>query len=147
MSNAPQSIQEAIDDFLATIAFPTARIAFSNVTFQPTAGVPYLSATMAAQTSTPLTLGADQSLIAGGGYLSEWKGTYEVTAVWPEDAGRAGCAKMQGQILRLFKRGTTLTCSDGLHVVFEQSSALPIRPDNAWVRGPVQAPWYCFEAS
>lgn len=146
MSDAPRSIEGALDEFLATISFPSARIAFLNTAYQPQANTPYLSSAMPALKRTALTLGPDSS-VAGGGYLARWEGLYQVAAVWPEAAGRDGCAAMQTQILRLFKRGTTLGCSDGLSVVLDAPTALPIRPDNAWVRGPVQIPWYVLESN
>jgi hypothetical protein len=149
MSGPPRTLDEAIDAQLATIAFPVARIAFMNVTYQPQADTPYLRSSMASRTRKALTLGVDQSLIPHGGYMARWDGVYQVDAVWPENAGQDGCGEMQSQILRLFPRGTTLVSSDGLNIVFEVPEPLPIRPDpgGGWVRGPVRCPWFCFEAS
>lgn len=149
MSGPPRTLDAAIDAQLGTLAFPAARIAFLNVTYQPQAGVPYLRASMVSRTRKALTLGVDQSLRANGGYIARWDGVYEVAATWPEDAGTDGCAEMQSQILRLFPQGTTLISSDSLQIVFEAPIALPIVPDpgGGWVRGPVRCPWYCFEAT
>jgi hypothetical protein len=149
MTGPLRDIASAIDARLATISFPTDRIAFLNVTYQPTAGKPYLRATMVSQTRKPLTLGTDKTILPHGGYIARWDGVYEVTATWPEDAGRDGCTEMQDQILRLFPRATTLIGSTGLHIVFEAPDPLPVVPDagGGWVRGPVRCPWFCFEAT
>jgi hypothetical protein len=141
------SIFAAIDTQLATLSFPSANIAFLNVTYRPQANIPYVTSTMAAITRTAMTLGVDRTILPNGGYMAEWKGIYAVTAVWPEDAGLDGCSQMVGNILSLFPRGTTLISSDGLHVVFDAPSPMPIRVESAWARGPVHCPWFCFEAS
>lgn len=143
-----QSMMLSIDTKLATIDFDSARIAFMNTTYVPKAGVPYLVATMTSLTSKAVTLGADQaSGIGGSGYTSQWDGTYQVEAVWPENAGRDGIYQMQQKLLRLFYRGLTLVTSDSLLIYFDSSSPLPVRPDGAWARGPVSCPWWCQETT
>jgi Bacteriophage related domain of unknown function len=141
------SIFAAIDVQLATLSFPAANIAFLNVTYKPQTNVPYVTSTMAALSRPAITLGRDKRISGGGGYMAEWKGIYAVTAVWPEDGGIDGCSQMMDNILSLFRRGTTLISSDGLQVVFDTPEPMPIRVQNAWARGPVHCPWYCFEAT
>jgi hypothetical protein len=98
--------------------------------------------------SKPLTLGADRaSGIGAAGYTSQWDGVLQVDAVWPEDAGDDGAYQMQGLLLRLFYRGLTLTTSDSLIVRFDTPTSLPLRPDNAWVRGPVKCPFWWLETT
>ncbi|MDE2096243.1 MAG: hypothetical protein KGL39_03290 [Patescibacteria group bacterium] len=139
------TILSAIHTQLATVTFPAAQIDFSNATFVPVAGVPYLRGSMAAQKFTALTLGTDRTVgVGNGGYMGRWDGLYHVDAVWPEDAGSDGCYSMQGQLLNLFPRGLTLITSDGVRVVFDAPTALPVRPDNAWVRGSCQFPWWAL---
>ncbi len=138
------SMMAALDARLATVDFPAARIAFTNVIYRPTSGISYLQATIEALISTPLTMGTDRA-VGGPGYTTRWDGTYHVEAVWPENAGADGCYQMQQLLLRLFPRGLTLTTSDGLLIRFINSSPLPAKPDGAWIRGPVRCQWWCLE--
>ncbi len=140
------AMYDALDGLFTTIAFNPSRVIPPNVTYQPTANLPYLIASYASYVRRPLTLGRDKHLGAGG-YLAEHRGVYRIEVVWPQDAGRPGATLLQGQVLSLFQRGTTLTDSDGDQVVIDAPTALPLITQDAWLRGPVNCPWYCFEAS
>lgn len=138
------SICRAIDEHLATIAFDTTRIAFLNVTYQPISGMPYLVASMPVLARKELTLGAE-SAAGGAGVTYQWRGIYQVDAVWPEDSGADGAAQMVDKLLHLFPQGLTITTIDGLTIAFHESTPVPVRPDGAWFRGAASCPWWCFE--
>ena len=139
------TIQAAIDGQLATLTgFPLARIIFLNVTYSPEAGKPFLAASMPVLKRTGLTVGADQSIM-GAGYVARWDGSYQVDCVWPEDAGSDGASQMTVKILRLFPRGLTISTTDGLQIMFDTATPIPVRPDGAWYRGAARCPWWCFE--
>lgn len=141
-----RTVMAAINTQIATVTFDSARIAFLNATYQPVAGRPYIKAQIASMVSKALTLGADRaSGLGASGYMAQWDGVLEVTAVWPENAGDDGCYALQQRLLRLFYRGLTLTTSDGLIVRFDHPTSMPIRPDDAWVRGPVRCPFWWLE--
>ena len=143
-----QTMMQAIDEHLATVDFDASRIAFTNVTYAPVAGRPYLRASMVSLTDKALTLGADKATgIGGAGYTLQWDGVYQVDAVWPENAGADGCHQMQQRLLRLFYRGLTLVTTDGLQLHFHEPKPLPIQSDGAWIRGPVRCPWWSLENS
>jgi len=140
------AICTAIDTQLETIAGFPGDVVLMNVTYAPIAGKPYLMATMAAYVRRALTLGRDKTF-APGGYLAEHRGTYRVDCVVPQDAGRTIATRLQGQVLSLFRRGTTLTSSDGDLVVFDAGTPMPLVGEEGWYRAPVDCPWYVFEAS
>lgn len=138
------AICRAIDERLATVNFDPTRIAFLNVTYTPVSGSPYLVASMPVLKRPALTIGAEQ-LIGGAGLIYQWRGTYQVDAVWPEDSGADGAAQMVDMLLRLFPQGLTVATVDGLTIAFFESTPVPVRPDGAWFRGAVSCPWWSFQ--
>lgn len=143
---SPGSIYDAIDAKMLTFSLPGATIGLLNVEVVPTAGVPYVVCSMPAYVRRSLTLGTDASFVPSG-YLAEHRGTFRVEVVIPQGMGRPLATNLQGQLLRLFPRGTTLIGSDGAIVNFDAPTPLPLITQEAWLRAPVNCPWWSFEAS
>lgn len=142
-------IQAAIDARLATISFDASRVVFSNITFLPTAGKPYLNAEIEVnpRPGEGGTLGAAKS-VGGAGTIVRWDGMYMVEAVWPQDAGIDGANQMLDKVLALFPRGLTLTTGDTLPITIIFNDPIPtVAKDDGggvWLRGHVTCPWFAF---
>ena len=143
------AIQAAMDARFATINFDAARVVFSNMTFQPTAGRGYMiaEAYVTSVSGEGSTLGASKS-VGGAGTLVRWDGTYHVDCVWPQDAGVDGANQLVDMVLALFPRGLTLASGDSpsIRIVFNAPKPTPAAADGSgvWVRGSVACPWFAF---
>lgn len=104
------SIRVALETHLNTIS-PAIQYAYENVPFTPTTGVPYASVYLLPATPANPTM--------GDGYYRE-QGIFQVTLMFPLQAGPKTAADRAEKIREAFKRGTTLT-SGSIQVIIDRT--------------------------
>ena len=104
------SVRIALETKLATIT-PALSTAYENVPFTPVTGTPYQRAYLMPATPANPTM--------GDGYYRE-QGIFQVTLMYPLQAGPKTAADRAELIRAAFKRGTTLT-SGTVSVIIERT--------------------------
>jgi hypothetical protein len=104
------SIRVALETHLNTIS-PAIQYAYENVPFTPTTGVPYALVYLLPATPANPTM--------GDGYYRE-QGIFQVTLMFPLQAGPKTAADRAEKIREAFKRGTTLT-SGSIQVIIDRT--------------------------
>ena len=126
------SIRAAIESKLATIS-PAISTAYENVPFTPVTGTPYQRAYLMPATPANPTM--------GDGYYRE-QGIFQVTLMYPLQAGPKTAADRAELIRTAFKRGTTLT-SGTVSVIIERTPEIGQgRVDGDRWALPVKIRWY-----
>jgi len=126
------SIRAAIESKLATIS-PAISTAYENVPFTPVTGTAYQAAYLMPATPANPTM--------GDGYYRE-QGIFQVTLMYPLQAGPKTAADRAELIRAAFKRGTTLT-SGTVSVIIERTPEIGQgRVDGDRWALPVKIRWY-----
>ena len=104
------SIRIALETHLNTIS-PAILTVYENVPFTPVTGVPYQKVFLLPATPANPTM--------GDGYYRE-QGIFQVTLLYPLQAGPKTAADRAEKIREAFKRGTTLT-SGSIQVIIDRT--------------------------
>jgi hypothetical protein len=132
-------IQAALDTQLQTLSgLDPTQVAWPTVPFTPTVGVPYLAPEMSSLVRTVVGAGVKGVI--------KWTGTYTVNVIDAIGRGTADVSARADAILALFKKGTALSTSDGLTVICDVPSPLPLIQDGAWARIPVTVHFFAYES-
>jgi hypothetical protein len=119
---------------------PTMSIAWENLNFTPTNGVPYLATWLLPIPTEPVTLGPS--------YWEEFSGIFQVTCVYPAGKGTNDAKTKAAAIKTRFKRGTSFTYNT-LTVKIEK--AYPgsgyYSEDGSWYRIPISIVYQCFASN
>ena len=126
------SVRIALETKLATIT-PELSTAYENVPFTPVTGTPYQRAYLMPATPANPTM--------GDGYYRE-QGIFQVTLMFPLQAGPKTAADRAELIRAAFKRGTSLT-SGGITTIIERTPEIGQgRVDGDRWALPVKIRWY-----
>ena len=106
-------IRAALETALAGMA-PAISVAYENVAFSPVAGVPFCKAY--------LLTGAPQNPTLGSGFYRE-VGIFQVTLLYPIQAGTSPAAARAEMIQALFARGASFS-NGGVTVIVMQTPAI-----------------------
>ena len=116
---------------------PTMSIAWENVNFTPTNGVPHLATWLLPIATQPVTLGP--------AYWEEFSGIFQITCVYPAGRGTNDAKTKAAAIKTRFKRGTSFTYNT-LTVKIKQ--AYPesgfYSEDGSWFRVPLSIVYICY---
>ena len=140
MSIDLRGFEDVLNKTLLNATIPhitSAQIAWPDVTFTPTKGVPFLKVEMSARVRRPLGLGADG--------VQEWTGSYQIGVYVQRDSGTRTSNEIASALLAAFPRGLALQTAQGIWVyVTEGSVPVPV-PYGEWVMLPVQIDWFAHE--
>ena len=132
-----ETIRVAIDNYLSTAQSGLIDIAWEGNTYYPNQSTPYLAPRMAALVRRPMGVGSDA--------VNQWSGNYQISAWYAVGHGMAPILAKVDEILTLFKRGTSLTTTDGLTITFETPSPTPAIQDSKWLHMPILIKWFAYE--
>lgn len=132
------SIQAALDAYLQTLpGIDLTQVAWPNVSFSSTTGVPYLAPKISALTQV--------NLGPGNHDVVQWKGTYQISCLQPANDGTANLLATVDAVRAIYKRGTTMVTTDGLSVIVELARTIPYQQDGEWLHAPVLVDFFSFE--
>jgi hypothetical protein len=124
--------------FTAAAIVPPGQIAWANRTYVPTKGQPYCAVELAARARSPLGFGADG--------VQQWRGSLQVSVMFPRDTGTRDQAVMAQKVLDAFPRGLNLPLNGtGSPLIVEYSTAAPAVVFGDWSNLPVQISWFATE--
>src|SRR5882724_9651404 len=133
------SIQAACDTQFQTLpGLVMARVAWPLVVFNVQEGIPYWMVQLVALTRRAIGQGVKGAI--------EWDGIYQAGYAVQSGHGDADLWAMLDNIAALFKKGLTLTASDGAKLIFDVPTIPPLLPSEPdWTQGVVRCPFFVFE--
>jgi hypothetical protein len=127
MSNPDTNIRAAFTAKLLTLS-PMPSIAWENVEYTPTPGIPYLM---------PFLLpGEPVQAELGQAGQNRHVGIYQVSVYSPSGKGVGDISTLRDKVIDLFKRGTVLTYS-ATSLTIQKSFGGPTMQETDWIHLPV----------
>lgn len=128
------AVRAAIDTQVQTLT--GYGFSFEGVPYTPVVGTPYVAVQIVGL--------AEMAVAAGEKAAERWDGFLQVTVYRPQGEGTVPIATARDAVRELFKRGTSLTATDGTVVRFDTPSSIALMFDRQWVQGVVRCPFFFY---
>lgn len=112
-------------------------VAWAGVPYEPVMGTPHIAAQTVAYTRAPTGPGENAPI--------KHSGIFQMTLRFPPSEGEQPVRTLASTLANLFRRGTSLTTTDGLLVRCEVPDTPASIFESEWISVPIRVPFFAYE--